>query len=135
MKSVLKDTIDTGALRLLICSAIIGGLVGLTWGLAHVFASGTVVEPTFYEGNPHCDDLGLLTFTQYEGTGTEEQPFGWVSSTPIDAVIVKGGPNANVYFYDEATEGGPVNPPVNPNNGTYYGISHVDWCYDKEDAT
>ena len=49
-------------------------------------------------------------------------------------VIVKGGPVAN--FYDYNTTDFPtgiksdalLHAPINDNNGTYYGLSHIDFC-------
>ncbi|WP_170233691.1 hypothetical protein [Ornithinimicrobium humiphilum] len=70
-----------------------------------------------------------MTFTS-DGTWVD-----WTSTVGIDAVIVKGGPNANVYRYDPPAESfgdtGLVTP-TNPNNYKPYGLSHVDFCYDIE---
>ena len=45
-------------------------------------------------------------------------------------VIVKGGPNAN--FYDYRPDGNAadtaLHAPVNPNNGKFYGLSHITFC-------
>ena len=55
--------------------------------------------------------------------------FDWSSSQPVTVVIVKGGPNANIYRYDPAaTSGQGLHAPVNPKNGQFYGLSHVDFC-------
>ncbi len=55
--------------------------------------------------------------------------FNWSSTTPISVVIVKGGPNANIYRYNPAATGGQgLHAPVNPKNGQFYGLSHVDFC-------
>lgn len=57
----------------------------------------------------------------------------WSSNYGIDAVIVKGGNNANVYYYNpEATSGGGLVTPTNPNNNNPYGLSHVSFCFDLE---
>ena len=55
-------------------------------------------------------------------------------------VIVKGGPNANLYKYDYDTthtddSDTGLHPPLNPNGNTMggtkvYGFSHVDFCFD-----
>ena len=56
--------------------------------------------------------------------------FDWVSTHPIDAVIVKGGTGANVFYYD---------PPAYSDEGLYApsnkGISHVTFCWDTPDFT
>jgi hypothetical protein len=49
------------------------------------------------------------------------------------AVIVKGGPDANVYFYDGQTSDDGLTAPINPNNGKPYGISNVTLCWDFEE--
>jgi hypothetical protein len=53
----------------------------------------------------------------------------WAATLGIDAVIVKGGPNANVYVYNpEAMSDTNL---VTPNNGGF-GVSHIEFCYDYE---
>lgn len=119
--------------------------------------SGPRVDPIFVAGNPTCQDLGYtyefkldldpasgeytdaatgvkVTITNNAaGDGVldawsatfEGNPFG------IDAVIMKGGPGANVYVYNpEATADGNLVTPTNPSNGKPYGISHVSFCFD-----
>lgn len=116
--------------------------------------SAASVTPTFVAGNPTCEDLGYSqgfkpnTPSENNPTGTHTLPDGtntititttggvnWTSTIGIDAVIVKGGPNANVYVYDPPAESfgdtGLV-APTNPNNGQPYGLSHVEFCYDYE---
>jgi hypothetical protein len=102
-------------------------------------------------GNPNCMDLGYTNGFKVDPprAGTFNLPHGGQVMVIIDAnegitfqttgniihsVIVKGGPNANVYRYDKAvTIGGPLNTPVNPDNGgnKNYGLSHFDFCYEK----
>ena len=61
--------------------------------------------------------------------------FDWSSTLGIDAVIVKGGPNSDAYVYDpEDLADSKLHPPVNPNNGQYYGISHIEFCFDGGDT-
>ena len=56
----------------------------------------------------------------------------WTSSAPIDAVIVKGGPNANAYVYAGESSGDTgLHAPFNGPD-KYYGLSHVDFCWDDE---
>jgi hypothetical protein len=118
------------------------------------------IVPVYYEGNPTCEDLGYAHGYKLQddggdfdgGTGTFYFPDGsgnsiwidsdgvyvdWTSTFGIDAVIVKGGPNANSYVYDtngaEGYEDGGLAPPDNPHNDVGpYGLSHVDFCYDYE---
>ncbi|MBC7307348.1 MAG: hypothetical protein H5T80_10565, partial [Dietzia sp.] len=121
-----------------------GGLVTVGPALA------AAVSPSFVAGNPSCADLGLgslevkfdpptsgtmdlgpldtVTMTTADGIYLD-----WSATLGIDAVIVKGGPNANVYAYSpEATADTGLSSPINPSNGTPYAISHVSFCYDFE---
>ena len=89
---------------------------------------------TYVAGNPDCASLELGDFEfkidggPFQGvfaldsrnTVTVTSPdgihFDWSTSLPIDAVIAKGGPNANVYVYeDEASGEVGLSPPINPN--------------------
>lgn len=102
-------------------------------------------------GNPNCMDLGYTNGFKVDPprAGTFNLPHGGQVMVSIDAnegitfqttgniihaVIVKGGPNANVYRYNQAvTIDGPLTTPVNPdsNSNKNYGLSHFDFCYEK----
>ncbi len=59
--------------------------------------------------------------------------FDWSSTLGMDAVIVKGGPNANAYVYVPEVYGDTgLHSPINPENQQPYGISHIEFCYDYE---
>ncbi len=109
------------------------------------------VDPQFVGGNPSCTDRGYdVGFKPqpepppsgtYTFPGTSETVtitsngtnFDWTSTLGIDAVIVKGGSNANVYAYDpEATTDDALHSPINPNNDQPFAISHIEFCYDWE---
>lgn len=135
-------------------------LAGLTplllaaWlGAAADPARATHVTPIFIAGNPDCTDLGLdfgfkpqpepppsgtYTFPAPDGINTltlttDGIVVDWTATLALDAVIVKGGPNADVYVYDpEASSDTGLQSPINPNNGTPYAISHIEVCYDYE---
>jgi hypothetical protein len=81
-------------------------------------ASGTYYLP---------DNSGSVT-VNITGPGT----FDWSSTFGIDAVIAKGGPKANVYFYDDPESTGDTNlvTPTNPKNEKPYGLSHISFCFD-----
>jgi hypothetical protein len=67
------------------------------------------------------------TITIYNSTGST---FSWSSVYPVVKVIVKGGPNAQVYYYPSGSYGDTnLVAPVNPNNDTNYDISHVTFCF------
>ena len=64
--------------------------------------------------------------------GTRDgETFDWTSDIPVQTVIVKDGPNANVYSYGSpgSTGGSGLHAPVNPENDEYPDLSHVDFCY------
>jgi hypothetical protein len=122
----------------------------------HAVQSAPILVP----GNPTADTLGLAPFSckveppisgtygldaSLGGTNTvtvtvspDGLTFDWSSSLPIDAIIVKGGPNADLYLYDPeafSNSGEPaLHPPVNPNNGLYYAIAHIEFAFDYEVA-
>jgi hypothetical protein len=135
---------------------IAAGLV-LALGVAGVVfaalprAAAASVEPVWVEDNPSCTDLGYDfgykvdppsagTYTFPDGVNTVTVTtdgiyFGWTSTLGIDAVIVKGGPDANLYVYDPPTESfgdAGLHSPINPSNGQPYGLSHIEFCYDYE---
>ncbi len=116
-------------------------------------ASAASVTPTVVSGNPTCVGLGYVygfkpqpepppsgTYTFPDGVNTVTITsvgtyFDWTSTLGIDAVIVKGGPNANVYVYQPPAESFAdtvLNAPINPGNNKPYGISHIEFCYDYE---
>ena len=103
-------------------------------------------DPVVVPGNPTCADIGPgWTETKFEpvksgsfdanglsGTVTVDGlSFAWTSSAGVDAVIVKGGDNANVYRYTpDVTSGAGLHAPVNPTNGEFFGLSHISFCQD-----
>lgn len=113
------------------------------------------VAPTVETGNPSCGDIGagtreLKVEPPVDGTYTDgtltvtlnftpdspQQPisFNWVANIGVDAVIVKGGPDSNVYTYNpEATSDTNLVAPLNastPAPDDTHEISHVSFCYD-----
>jgi hypothetical protein len=109
------------------------------------------VVPQVVLGNPSCTDLGYdvgfkpqpepppsgsYTFPSTSETVTitsDGTYFEWTSTLSLDAVIVKGGPNANVYAYaPEATTDDALHSPINSNTGQPSAISHIEFCYDYE---
>src|SRR5689334_2963070 len=113
-------------------------------------ARATDVTPIFIAGNPSCTSLGYAFGFKVDppnaGTysidgintvtvTTDGVFFDWSSTLGMDAVISKGGPNANVYVYSpERTSDTGLHSPINPNNGNPYGLSHIDFCFDYEVA-
>ena len=110
-------------------------------------ASAATVEPAHHEGNPTCLDLGYshgmkfdppsagsksadgVTVTMAVGADAFGSLVDWTASAPIDAVIVKGGSNANAYVYPGGSSGDTgLHTPFNGPD-KYYGLSHVDFCW------
>ncbi|HET9672924.1 MAG TPA: CARDB domain-containing protein [Actinomycetota bacterium] len=123
-------------------------------------ASGDGVQPTFEGGNPECLDVMAASDFLFEEkrepvvdetvelsyeldggqvlTGTlviEVHEDGTVDFTITGdfvaaGVIVKGGPNANVYDYRPTgnTADTGLHAPVNPESQRFYGLSHLTFC-------
>lgn len=113
-------------------------------------ASAASVAPVFVDGNPTCADLGYAHGIKFDPPNAGSQSAGgvtvgmslgadafgklvdWTASAPIDAVIVKGGSNANVYAYPGESSGDTgLHTPFNGPD-KYYGLSHVDFCWDDQ---
>jgi hypothetical protein len=108
-------------------------------------------NPVVVPGNPTCADLGYAfgfkpqpepppsgTYTIPGTTFTitivsDGTNASWTSTLPIDAVIFKGGPQANVYTYNPEATSGSGHPPANAS-GDLAAISHLEFCYDFEVA-
>lgn len=113
-----------------------------------------IVAPTFILGNPVMSD-----FCDYISTGNinrNKDEFGsyyWDAEFPdgiavslsadgkylnwtapegicVMAVIVKGGPNANIYYYNgNVSSDGNLVSPDHPRAGQIPAVSHVSFCY------
>jgi hypothetical protein len=113
-------------------------------------AGATSVTPIFVAGNPSCTSLGYAYGFKVDppnaGTysidtintvtvTTDGVNFDWTSTLGMDAVISKGGPNANIYIYAPPAESfgdTGLHSPINPNNGNPFGLSHIEFCFDYE---
>jgi hypothetical protein len=115
-------------------------------------APAASVTPVVQPGNPSCpagtttltiqaaqfDDLGVgesrtfnqgalsvtITVTAVNAEG-EPTAFSFTSNSPVTRVIVKGGPNANVYIY--AAPGVTSDTGLTAPDGK--GISHISFCF------
>src|SRR5687768_14508956 len=114
--------------------------------LASLASAGVAsAAPTvdYVAGNPKCADVaaGYKAFKfesprgSMQGSGftvnVSGKTFSWSSAEGVDVVIVKGGPNANVYRYSpESTGDTGLQAPKNPSSGQPYGLSHIEFCFD-----
>src|SRR5690349_12755613 len=102
-------------------------------------ATDAAVPPVKVDGNPKCEDYGMVAVagkfdpvssgTHGPVTLTKHDEFyvKWTSTIPVDWVIVKGGPNANIYKYPGGSLGDDwLHAPMNGSKP--YGLSHVDFC-------
>ncbi len=112
-------------------------------------AMAASVEPVVITGNPTCVGLGYdfgfkidpptpgtypagngsITWTTADGVYLD-----WISTFGIDAVLVKGGPNAHLYVYNPpalAFGDTGLHAPLGagPGGNQPYGISHLEFCY------
>jgi hypothetical protein len=142
---------------LLLASLLVLSLIpvlnfGLALSPARVHAAQ--VTPTTVPDNPSCPagtialkvepvadgtyTDGTLTVTIDVRNTADGPVFDFTANLGVDAVIVKGGPDADVYQYDppsEVTADTALHAPVNPNNNNFYGLSHISFCYDVEPPT
>jgi uncharacterized membrane protein len=125
-------------------------LLGVVYAGAGTRAYASQVAPVFVAGNPTCASLvpgttelkvepvgdgtygnGTLTVTIDVRSTADGPVFDFTSNILIDAVFVKGGPNGNLYRYapNAVTSDTGLHAPVNADNGAYYGLSHISFCY------
>ena len=110
--------------------------------LLSLFLVGMVTAtPVLVNGNPTCKDLGYKNSLKvdpvvsgtYDGItftlAGDKKHFDWSSTHDVDAVIAKGGNNANVY-YD--SDGNDLVSPLN-GGGKVPNLSHAVFCWDPVD--
>lgn len=118
------------------------GLVALVTALIAVIgvsltsAGAASVTPTLVSGNPHCTDLKIdpVVGGTYDGVTitVHGRYVDFTSTDTVLTVVVKGGPNANLYDY--TTVGGvtsdtDLSAPINPNTNKPYGLSHLCFTF------
>ena len=103
-----------------------GSSCGFSWKVDNSGTNGTYHTNTSLYGNtPTVFDASIVI---YNSNG---QSFSWSSDYKLCAVIVKGGPAANIYYYPDGSCGDiGLTPPINPNSGQPYDISHLTFCFD-----
>jgi hypothetical protein len=120
--------------------AALGGLVTLLVMASSAHATDASVPPVKVDGNPKCAGYGLTAIAKFDpvDAGTKNGVtltthdtyyVEWTSTVPVDWVIVKGGPNANIYKYPTDKLGDDwLHAPINGSKP--YGLSHVEFCGD-----
>lgn len=129
---------------------------GMTFA-SHAISGDTVAPESnahdYMAGNPKCgaapdggfnlkieaEDLGVGVYGPIEITYYDGKHVSWrivdayLDTYDANTVIVKGGPNAYIYSYDVWDDADTrLTAPRNPHGAQpkYYGISHVDFCFD-----
>lgn len=113
----------------------------------------SLVTPVLLPDNPSCTGLGYAngfkvepvssgTFPFPGGThsvqiATDGTYFDWTATLGIDAVLVKGGPDANGYLYQailgyEPTADSGLHAPDHFGAVRCPALSHIEFCYDLE---
>lgn len=103
-------------------------------------SAGHWTSVTQLSGNPSCEG-GLKIEPVNSGTygpitiAVSGSSFGFsANGVLVTSVIVKGGPNANLYTYAApgvASDTG-LTAPTNASNGKPYGLSHLCFFFDDE---
>jgi hypothetical protein len=124
----------------LVTAALVGALV-LVMAPASMAAQ---VTPTLLAGNPSCaggvkiEPVADGTFAVPGGTITIDvtnSAFNFTASVTVFQVIVKGGPNANLYDYSGiggVTADTGLTAPLNPSNNRPFGLSHLCFFTDEK---
>jgi hypothetical protein len=120
-----------------------GLLVVLVMAPAAQAAEDSSVAPVRIADNPKCSEMGLATVAYFGpvSSGTvgpvtlvkhDTYYVKWNSTVAVDVVIVKGGPDGNVYTYPYDAYGDDwLHAPMNGDRP--YGLSHVEFCSDGKD--
>lgn len=105
-------------------------------GVSLTSAGAASVTPTLISGNPQCTGLKIdpVVSGTYDGvTITVHGSYvDFTSTDTVLTVVVKGGPNANLYDY--TTVGGVMSDtnlsaPTNPKTNKPYGLSHLCFTF------
>jgi hypothetical protein len=137
MKRFLLKVIPVGAVFLVAAGAssaatvrgIVPFVVSGNIGCSQVRGIGTTTSATFSPPVNGASSNGLVVMVD------NGKSFGWfvlrdVRDLTVRAVIVKGGPDSNVYVYPGGDySDGPLSAPVNPKNGKPPDVGSATFCY------
>jgi hypothetical protein len=121
--------------------------LALLASLGATSVSATAHNSEFIAGNPTCDGTKIDpvvagTYALVGGgyivitLGADNTfSFDTEGSATVSSIVVKGGPNALMWTFDPPVESASgLHAPVNPNNGKWYGLSHLCVNSEKKDA-
>jgi hypothetical protein len=135
--------------RLLVVCALVGSVALAVVG-ASSGATVRGITPFVVSGYPNCSQLRGVgssestAFTEPANGASangiyllvdSSKSFGWyvlpeLRNVEVRAIIVKGGPNANVYAYPGGDySDGPITAPSNPKNGKLYDVGAATFCF------
>jgi hypothetical protein len=140
---------DVGHLRRFVLQALLAGVVCLALAGASSAATFRGITPRLASGYPSCAQIGSagtssVSFTPLANGASSgginllvdsAASFGWyvdpgVRNVDVRAIIVKGGPNSNVYIYPGGDySDGPITAPTNPKNGKPYDAGAATFCF------
>lgn len=83
-------------------------------------------------GGALSDPNNSVTISNVVVDGSDKIYFDWSATLGIDAVIVKGGDNADAYVYVPEDKGDTGLHAPAKDNGELRNISHIEFCYDYE---
>lgn len=122
--SCSKDQVDPSDVSLKVAGGgnVSCGAVAAQYDCDFMYTSGNLYGSS--------GTVGPITWSYNSSTGLVT----WTSTLPVSvAVIVKGGPASKVYFEGcgvcKTASTLIMTPPLNPNNGKFYGLSHISFCY------
>jgi hypothetical protein len=134
--------------RTLLLIALVGSVALAVVG-ASPGATVRGITPYVVSGYPSCAQVGAVgtnsvTFTPpVNGASSNgiyllvdsSTSFGWyvlpeIQNVDVRTIIVKGGPNSNVYVYPGGDySDGPITAPRNPKNGKLYDVGSATFCF------
>lgn len=114
-------------------------VVAALFGVA-LSASAGHVAPSILSGNPSCEGgikIEPVVSGTYDGVTITVHgstfDFTTTGDTVVERVIVKGGPDANLYVYEPpATSDTGLQAPLNVKNNKPYGLSHLCFFTDED---
>lgn len=137
MKRFLLKVVPVTAVSLVVAGASSAGtvrgiepyVVSGSIGCSQVRGIQTTGSATFSPPVNGASSVGITLLVDSSTT------FGWyvdpgVRNVDVRAIIVKGGPNSNVYIYPGGDySDGPIRAPTNPKNGKPYDVGAATFCF------